>query len=93
MHVLIVISFFFYIATFCTSLPAVANGMITYSTDPASSYDYGTNATLTCNFGFFLEGTEVRTCSGDGINIVGTWSGQDSACSGKLFMELYIQYI
>ena len=67
---------------FCTQLPSVANGDITYSTGLASSLDHGTTATITCNEGFFLEGNSERVCQGNGIDIVGAWSGSQAACSG-----------
>ncbi len=66
----------------CSALIFVNNGMITY--DPAGSvtFSFGTSATHTCSEGFFLEGNEVRICSGDGLSVTGSWDGTTSICSG-----------
>ncbi len=42
--------------------------------------DYGTNATLTCNDGFFLLGEVTRLCEGN--DSTGVWSGSATMCSG-----------
>jgi len=60
----------------------LVNGAIAYSSGDSSTFDHGVTATHMCNTGFFLEGTSVRTCQGDGVNVVGSWTGAHPACSG-----------
>ncbi len=63
--------------------------MISYSLDVTSDYDLGTNATYTCEAGFFLEGDEVRTCmDDDGMDAIGVWSGQEPICVRKLCAKI-----
>ncbi len=68
----------------CVSLTLIPNGVITYAPDTSSPYDFGTNATYSCNDGFFLEGEGVRTCFGDGSNVNGDWNGSVPQCTGML---------
>ncbi len=42
--------------------------------------EYGINATLTCNDGFFLLGEVTRVCEGNFST--GVWSGSSTVCSG-----------
>lgn len=67
----------------CPTLPPIANGMISYSPNMNSRYDFGTTATYECNVGFFLEGTPTRACTGDGSGIIGSWEGNAPRCSGS----------
>ncbi len=68
----------------CPPLPAITNGMISYSPDVTSDYDLGTKATYTCEAGFYFEGNEVRTCmDDDGMDAIGMWSGQEPNCVRK----------
>ena len=72
--------------TSCSTLPAVENGMIIYSTTTSMSYNYGTVATYQCDFGYELTGGgTVRTCTGDGSSPVGQWNGTDLTCSGMYY--------
>ncbi len=57
----------------CTTLDPIADGVITYSPDTTDPFDFGTNATYSCNDGFFLEGDEKITCNGDGTSVNGEW--------------------
>ncbi len=53
--------------------------MISYSPDVTPDYDLGlgTEATYTCEVGFYLEGNEVRRClDDDGMDAIGVWSSQ-----------------
>ncbi len=69
----------------CPPLPAITNGMISYSPDVTTDYDLGTNATYTCEAGFYLEGNEVQMCmDDDGMDAIGVWSGQEPSCVRKL---------
>ena len=73
----------------CPPLPAIIiNGMISYSPDVTSDYDLGTEATYTCEAGFYLEGNEVRVCmDDDGMDAIGVWSGQEPSCVRKFIDE------
>ena len=74
----------------CRSLPAISNGMISYSPDVIPDYDLGTEATYTCEAGFYLEGNEVRVCmDDDGMDAIGVWSGREESCVRKLHSVLY----
>ena len=65
------------------SLPVINNGTITYGPDTTAPFAFGTNATYSCDSGFFFEGNELRTCKGDGSSPVGSWSGANPICSGS----------
>ncbi|XP_064386665.1 sushi, von Willebrand factor type A, EGF and pentraxin domain-containing protein 1-like [Halichondria panicea] len=65
----------------CPPLPTITNGMISYFPDVTPDYDLGTNATITCEAGFYLEGNEARVCMDDnGMDTIGVWSGQKPSC-------------
>ena len=69
----------------CSSLSAINNGRISYSPDTTDPFNSGTVASHTCNDGFYLaSGNSVRTCGGDGLNTVGSWSGIAPVCLGTL---------
>ena len=72
-------------AVVCPSLPTIANGIIYYSHDVTPDYYLGTEATYTCEAGFYLEGNEVRVCmDDDGMDAIGVWSDQEPSCVRKL---------
>ncbi len=48
----------------CPPLPAITNGMISYSPDVTPHYNLGTKATYTCEAGFYLEGNEGTNVCG-----------------------------
>lgn len=65
----------------CPALTPPTNGLIDYSPDTSANYDFETTATFSCNPGFGLVGgDEIRTCSGDGSSVVGTWTGTQATC-------------
>ncbi len=69
----------------CSPVPTITNGMISYSPDDIPDYNLGTEATYTCEAGFYLEGSEVRVCmDDDGMDTIGVWSGQQASCVRKL---------
>ena len=78
---------YFSAAIQCKPLDVIANGNITYSADITSDYDFGTEATYTCNEGFFLDlsvGVRVRTCvDDDGIDAVGMFTDEAPVCVRK----------
>ncbi len=67
----------------CPPLPAIINGMISYSPDITPDYDLGINATYTCEAEFYLEGNEVRVCMDDGMEAIRMWSGREPSCVCK----------
>ena len=75
----------------CPSLPAITNGMISYSPDVTPDYDLGTEATYTCVAGFYLEGNEVQVCmDDDGMDTIGVWSGLEPRCVRKLSVRVHV---
>ena len=71
------------VAITCSSLSSISNGAITYNPDMTSPYNFGTVATHTCSEGFYLQGSNARTCGGDGSSVSGVWSGSAPVCAGK----------
>ncbi len=59
----------------CPALPPIPNGVITYGPDMIADFDVGTNATHTCDPGFRLLFSEIRTCL-----VGGSWSGLTPVC-------------
>ena len=55
----------------------ILNGQITYSSENIS---FDTVATLMCDGGFTLSGSENRICGGNGTSIIGEWSGDQTSC-------------
>ena len=72
----------------CSPLPTITNGTISYSADVTPDYDLGTEATYTCEAGFYInitEANQVRRCvDDDEIDAIGGWSGQEPSCDCKL---------
>ncbi|XP_064387965.1 uncharacterized protein LOC135336171 isoform X3 [Halichondria panicea] len=64
----------------CVSLPSLRNGMIVYSPDLSEPFSYGTLATFSCNDGFQLDGSNLRTCAGDDSVTIGSWGDPSPAC-------------
>ena len=80
--------FFITVAIVCSPLNEIANGLITYSSDTVSPFNFGTTATYSCDEGFFLEGNSTQTCEGDGLRVDGVWSGSASVCAGTLIVQV-----
>ncbi len=59
----------------CPALVPIPNGAITY--DTIAPFDEGTVATHSCNDGFILLESEIRTCLAGG-----RWSGLIPVCLG-----------
>ena len=78
------IFFLHFVAITCPPLSVPANvDQIVYGSSPSPNYALGTTATYVCINGFSVSaGDEIRTCSGDGSNSVGDWSGSEPTCSG-----------
>ena len=77
----------FTVAITCSTLDAIPNGAIVYSPDTIDPFDFETNATYSCNEGFYLEGESIRTCIGDGSSVSGVWNGITPVCTG-MFTKL-----
>ena len=68
----------------CLPLPSLDDGFITYAVDTTANFELQTMATYICDFGFFLVGTEVRTCGvGSELSCEGVWSGSAPTCRRK----------
>ena len=80
----------------CPPLPTFTNGMISYSPDFTPNFDLGTDATYTCDAGFFLDVTaasQIRRCIDDnGMDAIGVWSGQEPSCIRKLSTIKFFKY-
>ncbi len=80
----------------CHPLPTFTNGMISYSPDISPNFDLETDATYTCDAGFFFDvtaATQVRTCIDDnGMDTIGVWSGQEPSCIRKLSTIKFLEY-
>ena len=60
------------------------NGEISYAPDTEQPFDLGTVASHECNLGFFLVGTENRTCvEDDPGSVVGIFSESPPTCERK----------
>ena len=67
--------------------------MISYSPDVTPDYDLSTEATYTCEAGFYLESNEVRVCMDDDrMDAIGVWSGQEPSCVRKLLALIEPMY-
>ncbi len=72
----------------CPPIPAIPNGVITYTSDNTPNYDLGTVATYACNAGFVLDlsigGSVTRTCVDDLDNDAeGVFDRQGPRCIGN----------
>ena len=94
--IIIIINSSVHTAIECLLLPTFTNGMISYSPDISPNFDLGTDATYTCDAGFFLDVTaasQVRTCIDDnGMDAIGVWSGQEPSCIRKLSIMNFLEY-
>ena len=69
----------------CPELPAIINGMISYSPDMMAPYSVDTVATYTCNDGYVLTGgIEMRTCRDNGDGTGGSFDGTAPTCERKV---------
>lgn len=70
---------------FCSSLSAPSNGGISVSSGTYGvSLGVGAIATFSCNTGYGLIGSARRTCETVSEQSVGTWSGSQPFCQGKI---------
>ena len=75
---------FYSVEIFCSSLLALQNGAIRYRTDKMEPFHIRTVAFHSCDEGYYLKGNEQRTCTGDGLSVVGSWSGFAPNCTGTV---------
>ena len=67
----------------CTSLAAPTMGLISYSPDITSPYNYQTTATYSCVEGFgLLGGDKTRQCNSPSAGNAG-WSGTAPTCESE----------
>ena len=60
----------------CSSLTFIANGMSNCSLGVHGVYNPGDTCIVTCNNGYKLTGSSIRTCQNDG-----NWRGIHTTCS------------
>ncbi len=82
-----------YTAITCSGLSDPTNGMVTFTLDTVSPFDYQTTATYSCNIGFGLtSGDSVRMCLGSSEG-PGEWSGTAPFCEGiHVILSLNLLY-
>ena len=70
----------------CPSLTDPNNGTINCSLEDYGAPSYKDTCSFTCNTGYELTGSDIRTCQSDG-----SWSGSDVVCSNNTAtMSAYI---
>ena len=77
---------FFSTAIVCDLLPEIENGEISYSPTPGdgdTTVGVDNVATYSCNRGYRLIGTEMRTCEDVGAGITGEFSDSEPSCERK----------
>ncbi len=76
---------FFYTAIQCPALNNINNGDISYNSgNNAGQLWFNTEATHTCDNGFFLSnGNGVRVCEGNDSSTTGVWSVDIPVCTGE----------
>ena len=60
----------------CPSLSNPSNGMVDCSLEDDGVPSYEDTCSFTCNTGYEVTGSDIRTCQSDG-----SWSGSDTTCS------------
>ncbi len=74
---------FLCVVIMCSSLTEPTNGDIEFATDTTAPYNFGTEATYSCEEGYdVVMGNTTRTCDGDGTTIMGSWTDQTPSCGG-----------
>ena len=66
-------------AIFCDALELI-NGQVSYLNDTGPPFEFNTLASLSCNEGYSLIGSEFTICRGNGNSTVGEWSGNNTFC-------------
>ena len=85
----------FHTAIECSPLPAITNGVITYTIDNTPNYELDSVATYACDPGFVLDlslgGSQLRSCVDDnGLDAIGVFDRQAPICVRKsLLVEIY----
>ena len=66
----------------CGGLPNITNGMLSYNPQGQDQTLLGATVTYTCNTGYTLNGSSMRTCQADG-----TWSGSNPTCDSECLLH------
>ncbi len=67
----------------CPALADVSNSELSYAIpDSSGEVVYSTVASFVCLDGYYLVGSQTRTCTGNGLTITGTWTGSNPTCEG-----------
>ena len=69
----------------CGNPGTPANGKIAFTA--GNSYVYGNILKATCNHGYRLLGTSIRTCQANG-----QWTGTAPSCQCKIFMPFIAEF-
>ena len=86
-YVYIILNHFASVAS-CPKLNNPDNGMIKCQSKEIKEYLYEDTCSFTCNTGYELTGSDIRTCQSDG-----SWSGSESTCEkGDLTNHIVILY-
>ncbi len=72
----------------CQDIPNPTHGRINFYPDELAFFDFLTNATYVCDFGYGLRGnTVVRQCNVGGVGAFGIWTGFAPTCEGVLHVK------
>ncbi|XP_064407236.1 sushi, von Willebrand factor type A, EGF and pentraxin domain-containing protein 1-like isoform X2 [Halichondria panicea] len=73
----------------CMTLSAIDNGTISYNPTENGRFGFNTEATHTCNTGYFLSsGSDVRVCGGNDSSTTGMWSDTVPTCTAIMCLGL-----
>lgn len=70
----------------CGQLNSPTNGNVTFS-----DTGLGAQAVYTCDVGFILVGSDLRTCMA--VTATGMWSGDEPECDGKYLTHSCVNFI
>ena len=71
----------FSIVVNCSSVPDLNNGMVIYNSQGQDRTLVGATVTYTCDTGYTLSGSRMRTCQANG-----TWTGSDPTCNSECLL-------
>ncbi len=73
---------YIFIGITCAQLSNPANGSVMFNgvINPNGSWVFGAEAVYSCNAGFSLVGSSMRTCTGDGSSATGNFDDIAPTC-------------